>query len=107
MLSRICDLIDSCQDPESLHHFADELISIIQDSRKVSIPNKKQGKHRVPWWTTEFNCKRRHANAARRRFQRCKNVVIKEIYKNKDQNLKNKYCLKLLDAKKFTEGVFG
>ncbi|GBM10762.1 hypothetical protein AVEN_144-1 [Araneus ventricosus] len=31
-LSIICDLIGSSSDPESLHHFANELISIIQDS---------------------------------------------------------------------------
>ncbi|GBN02116.1 hypothetical protein AVEN_191268-1 [Araneus ventricosus] len=98
MLSRICDLIGFCEDPESLHHFADELISIIQNLCKASIPIKKQGKHRVPWWTTELNCMRKHVNAARRRFQRCKNVVIKEIYRNKYQELKNKYNLKLLDA---------
>ncbi|GBO38475.1 hypothetical protein AVEN_114035-1, partial [Araneus ventricosus] len=99
MLSRICDLIGSCEDPESLHHLADELVSIIQNSCKVSIPIKKQGKHKVPRWTTELNCMRKRVNAARRRFQRCKNVIIKEICRSKYQELKNKYSLKLLDAK--------
>ncbi|GFV89906.1 hypothetical protein TNCV_4691351 [Trichonephila clavipes] len=49
----------------------------------MSIPIKKRGMHRVPWWTTEIGCMRKHVNAARRRFQRCKNVTLKEIYKIK------------------------
>ncbi|GFT44410.1 retrovirus-related Pol polyprotein from type-1 retrotransposable element R1 [Trichonephila clavipes] len=65
----------------------------------MSIPIKKRGMHRVPWWTTEIGCMRKHVNAARRRFQRCKNVTLKEIYKSKYQELRTNYNLKLLDAK--------
>ncbi|GFY71211.1 hypothetical protein TNIN_47071 [Trichonephila inaurata madagascariensis] len=42
LLSSISDLIVSCQNPESLHDLAKELISI-QNSCKMSIPIKKQG----------------------------------------------------------------
>ncbi|GFW81184.1 retrovirus-related Pol polyprotein from type-1 retrotransposable element R1 [Trichonephila clavipes] len=99
LLSSISDLIVSCQNPESLHDLAKELISIILNSCKMSIPIKKRGMHRVPWWTTEIGCMRKHVNAARRRFQRCKNATLKEIYKSKYQELKTNYNLKLLDAK--------
>ncbi|GFU00607.1 retrovirus-related Pol polyprotein from type-1 retrotransposable element R1 [Trichonephila clavipes] len=85
LLSNISDLIVSCQNPESLHDLAKELISIILNSCKMSVPIKKRGMHRVPWWTTEIGCMRKHVNAARRRFQRCKNVPLKEIYKIKQQ----------------------
>ncbi|GFV78751.1 hypothetical protein TNCV_2920111 [Trichonephila clavipes] len=85
LLSSISDLIVSCQNPESLHDLAKELISIILNSCKMSIPIKKRGMHRVPWWTTEIGCMRKHVNAARRRFQRCKNATLKEIYKIKQQ----------------------
>ncbi|KAF8794812.1 Retrovirus-related Pol polyprotein type-1 like protein [Argiope bruennichi] len=95
----IGDLIDSCQDPEILHDLTDQLISIIQKYCKMSIPIKKKKMHSVPWWTTEIDCMRKHVNAARRRFQKCKNVTLKEIYKNKYNVLRNKYNLKLLDAK--------
>ncbi|GFV45989.1 hypothetical protein TNCV_1921181 [Trichonephila clavipes] len=56
LLSSISDLIVSCQNPESLHDLAKELISIILNSCKMSIPIKKRGMHRVPWWTTEIGC---------------------------------------------------
>ncbi|GBM97759.1 hypothetical protein AVEN_144339-1 [Araneus ventricosus] len=68
------------------------------DSCKVSIPIQQQGKHRVPWLTSELNCMRQHVKAARRRFQKCENVVIKKFYRDKYQELKNKYSLKLLDV---------
>ncbi|GFU28278.1 hypothetical protein TNCV_1022601 [Trichonephila clavipes] len=84
LLSSISDLIVSCQNPESLHDLAKELISIILNSCKMSIPIKKRGMHIIPWWTTEIGCMRKHVNAARRRFQRCKNVTLKEIYKNNE-----------------------
>ncbi|KAF8773449.1 Retrovirus-related Pol polyprotein type-1 like protein [Argiope bruennichi] len=99
LLSSIGNLIDSCQDPDTLHDLTDELISIIQKYCKMSIPIKKKKLHSVPWWTTEIDCMRKHVNAARRRFQKCKNVTLKEIYKNKYNELRNKYNLKLLDAK--------
>ncbi|GFW42357.1 hypothetical protein TNCV_239541 [Trichonephila clavipes] len=85
LLSSISDLTVSCQNPESLHDLEKELISIILNSCKMSIPIKKRGMHRVPWWTTEIGCMRKHVNAARRRFQRCKNATLKEIYKIKQQ----------------------
>ncbi|GFX10828.1 reverse transcriptase domain-containing protein [Trichonephila clavipes] len=65
----------------------------------MSIPFKKRGMHRVPWWTTEIGYMRKHVNAARWRFQRCKNVTLKEIYKSKYQELRTNYNLILLDAK--------
>ncbi|GFX03178.1 putative 115 kDa protein in type-1 retrotransposable element R1DM [Trichonephila clavipes] len=85
LLSSISDLIVSCQNTEFLHDLAKEIISIILNSCKMSIPIKKRGMQRVPWWTTEIGCMRKHVNAARRRFQRCKNVTLKEIYKIKQQ----------------------
>ncbi|GFS85073.1 hypothetical protein TNCV_4222621 [Trichonephila clavipes] len=42
LLSSISDLIVSCQKPESLHDLAKELISIILNSCKMSIPIKKR-----------------------------------------------------------------
>ncbi|PRD26728.1 UNVERIFIED_CONTAM: hypothetical protein NCL1_37352 [Trichonephila clavipes] len=60
----------------------------------MSIPIKKRGMHRVPWGTTEFRCLRKHVNAARRRFQRCKSATLKEIYKSHSSKEKflNKGC---------------
>ncbi|GFX10635.1 reverse transcriptase domain-containing protein [Trichonephila clavipes] len=42
---------------------------------------------------------RKHLNAARRRFQRRKNVTLEEIYKSKYHELRAKYNFKFLDAK--------
>ncbi|GFT74354.1 reverse transcriptase domain-containing protein [Trichonephila clavipes] len=65
----------------------------------MSFPNKKRGMHRVPWWTTEIGYMRKHVNAARRRFQRCKNATLKEIFKSKYQELRTNYNLNISDAK--------
>ncbi|GFT71146.1 hypothetical protein TNCV_3001601 [Trichonephila clavipes] len=52
LLFSISDLIVSCQNLEPLHDLTKKLISIILNSCKMSIPIKKWGMHRVPWWTT-------------------------------------------------------
>ncbi|GFU19067.1 reverse transcriptase domain-containing protein [Trichonephila clavipes] len=65
----------------------------------MSIPIKKRGMHRVPWWTTEIGCMRKYVNDARRRFQRRNKVILKEIYKCKYQELRTNYNLELLEAK--------
>ncbi|GFT16494.1 heterogeneous nuclear ribonucleoprotein U-like protein 1 [Trichonephila clavipes] len=46
------------------------------------MPIKKTIKHNVPWWSIEIGCARKRLNASRRRFQRCKNPTVRELYKN-------------------------
>ena len=53
----------------------------------------------VPWWSTELNLLRKQTNAAKRRFRRCKNQTLKEIYKEKFNALVRNYKNELLKAK--------
>ncbi|KAJ4429314.1 hypothetical protein ANN_26318 [Periplaneta americana] len=53
----------------------------------------------VPWWSTELNVLRKQTNAAKRRFKRCKNQTLKEIYKEKLNAITRNYKTELLKAK--------
>ncbi|XP_035205501.1 uncharacterized protein LOC118180529, partial [Stegodyphus dumicola] len=66
---------------------------------QISIPVRNHGKHNVPWWSAEIFCMRKRLNASRRRFQRCKNPPLRELYKSKYLEYRKVYNLKLADAK--------
>ncbi|GFQ71035.1 reverse transcriptase domain-containing protein [Trichonephila clavata] len=63
------------------------------------MPTKKTSKHNVPWWSTEIGCARKRLNASRRRFQRCKNPIVRELYRNKYLDYRKDYNQMLTDAK--------
>ena len=53
----------------------------------------------TPWWTPELQTIRKQVNAAKRRFNRCKNAILKELYKTRFKALRNHYKTELLKAK--------
>ncbi|GFX04638.1 uncharacterized protein TNCV_2773691 [Trichonephila clavipes] len=63
------------------------------------MPIKKTSKHNVPWWSIEIGCARKRLNASRRRFQRCKNPTVRELYKNNYLEYRKDYNQMLINAK--------
>ncbi|GFW29089.1 reverse transcriptase domain-containing protein [Trichonephila clavipes] len=63
------------------------------------MPIKKTSKHNVSWWSIEIDCARKRRNASRRRFQRCKNPTVRELYKNNYLEYRNDYNQMLINAK--------
>ena len=49
-----------------------EMTSIIQEACKASIKGRTSRKRVVPWWNTSLTIARKRAQAARRRFKKCK-----------------------------------
>ncbi|GFR09880.1 reverse transcriptase domain-containing protein [Trichonephila clavata] len=82
-----------------LEAFVEEFGSIIYQACLHSMPTKKTSKHNVPWWSTEIGCARKRLNASRRRFQRCKNPIVRELYRNKYLDYRKDYNQMLTDAK--------
>lgn len=60
---------------------------------------KRYSTHNLPWWTTEIDCMRKHVKAARRRVRRTLNLTLRELYRQKYLQIKQKYKEKILDAK--------
>ncbi|GFW03397.1 reverse transcriptase domain-containing protein [Trichonephila clavipes] len=63
------------------------------------MPIKKTSKHKVPWWFIEIGCARKRLNASRRRFQRCKNPTVRELYRNNYLEYRKDYNQMLINAK--------
>ncbi|GFW58271.1 retrovirus-related Pol polyprotein from type-1 retrotransposable element R1 [Trichonephila clavipes] len=63
------------------------------------MPIKKTSKHNVPWWSIETGCARKRLNASRRRFQRCKNLTVRELYGNNYLEYRKDYNQMLINAK--------
>ncbi|GFW65908.1 retrovirus-related Pol polyprotein from type-1 retrotransposable element R1 [Trichonephila clavipes] len=63
------------------------------------MPIKKTSKHNVPWWSIEIGCARKRLNASRRRFKRCKNPTVRELYKNNYLEYRKDYNQMLINAK--------
>ncbi|GFQ86029.1 reverse transcriptase domain-containing protein, partial [Trichonephila clavata] len=88
-----------CSNSSCLNTVVEEFGSIIYQACLYSMPTKKTSKHNVPWWSTEIGCARKRLNASRRRFQRCKNPIVRELYRNKYLYYRKDYNQMLTDAK--------
>ncbi|GFX41451.1 retrovirus-related Pol polyprotein from type-1 retrotransposable element R1 [Trichonephila clavipes] len=81
-MTHIFDTLNSCTNSSCLNTVIEELSFVIHQACLYSMPIKKTSKHNVPWWSIEIGCARKRLNASRRRFQRCKNPTVRELYKN-------------------------
>ncbi|GFY74146.1 hypothetical protein TNIN_60571 [Trichonephila inaurata madagascariensis] len=66
----ILDSLNNCMQPNSLELCVQDVQELITKAAEKSIPLKKSGYHKVPWWSVELFCMRKQLNAARRRYQR-------------------------------------
>ncbi|GFY68611.1 reverse transcriptase domain-containing protein [Trichonephila inaurata madagascariensis] len=95
----ILDSLNNCMQPDSLKLCVQDVQELITSAAKKSIPLKKSGYHKVPWWSVELFCMRKQLNAARRRYQRTKNSVLKEVYREIYFQIRIKYKFKLYESK--------
>ncbi|GFW62881.1 uncharacterized protein TNCV_4452301 [Trichonephila clavipes] len=98
-MTRIFDTLNSCTNSSCLNTVIEELSFVIHQACLYSIPIKKTSKHNVPWWSIEIGCARKRLNASRRRFQRCKNPTVRELYKNSYLEYRKDYNQMLINAK--------
>ncbi|GFU71013.1 reverse transcriptase domain-containing protein [Trichonephila clavipes] len=95
----ILDSLNNCIQPDSLELCVQDVQELITSAPEKSIPLKKSGYHKVPWWSVELFCMRKHLNAARRRYQRTKNSVLMEVYREIYFQIRIKYKFKLHENK--------
>ncbi|GFX29977.1 retrovirus-related Pol polyprotein from type-1 retrotransposable element R1 [Trichonephila clavipes] len=98
-MTHIFDILNSCTNSSCLNTVMEELSFVIHQACLYSIPIKKTSKHNVPWWSIEIGCARKRLNASRRRFQRCKNPTVRELYKNSYLEYRKDYNQMLINAK--------
>ncbi|GFU47392.1 hypothetical protein TNCV_3108891 [Trichonephila clavipes] len=98
-MTHIFDTLNSCTNSSCLNTVIEELSFVIHQACLYSIPIKKTSKHNVPWWSIEIGCARKRLNASRRRFQRCKNPTVRELYKNSYLEYRKDYNQMLINAK--------
>ncbi|GFY45762.1 hypothetical protein TNIN_94771 [Trichonephila inaurata madagascariensis] len=77
----ILDSLNNCIQPDSLELCVQDVQELITSAAEKSIPLKKSGYHKVPCWSAELFCMHKQLNAARRRYQRTKNSVLKKVYR--------------------------
>ena len=92
-------LIQDCSDASTLDNLVSKLEIILTEGARISIPFKKFDNRNVPWWSDEISRMRKQVNAARRRYQRTTNLTIRNIYKEKYEQIKIKYKNTLKEAK--------
>ncbi|XP_035214478.1 uncharacterized protein LOC118188207 [Stegodyphus dumicola] len=97
--TRFIDILNDCTDGSRLNTLVENFSFVLLQAFQISIPVRNHGKHNVPWWSAEIFCMRKRLNASRRRFQRCKNSPLRELYKSKYFEYRKVYNLKLADAK--------
>ncbi|GFW84231.1 retrovirus-related Pol polyprotein from type-1 retrotransposable element R1 [Trichonephila clavipes] len=95
----ILDSLNNCIQPDSLELCVQDVQELITSAAEKSIPLKKNGYHKVPWWSVELFCMRKQLNAARRRYQRTKNSVLREVYEEIYFQIRIKYKFKLHENK--------
>ncbi|GFY63985.1 hypothetical protein TNIN_251051 [Trichonephila inaurata madagascariensis] len=95
----ILDSLNNCMQPDSLELCVQDVQELITMAAEKSIPLKKSGYHKVPWWSVELFCMRKQLNAARRRYQRTKNSVLREVYREIYFQIRIKYKFKLHESK--------
>ncbi|GFW94764.1 hypothetical protein TNCV_4248041 [Trichonephila clavipes] len=98
-MTHIFDTLNSCTNSSCLNTVIEELSFVIHQACLYSIPIKKTSKHNVPWWSIKIGCARKRLNASRRRFQRCKNPTVRELYKNSYLEYRKDYNQMLINAK--------
>ncbi|GFT08251.1 hypothetical protein TNCV_3481901 [Trichonephila clavipes] len=92
----ILDSLNNCIQPDILELCVQDAQELIKSAAEKSIPLKKSGYHKVPRWSVELFCMRKQLNAARRRYQRTKNSVLREVY---NFQIRIKYKFKLHESK--------
>ncbi|GFY40042.1 reverse transcriptase domain-containing protein [Trichonephila inaurata madagascariensis] len=95
----ILDSLNNCIQPDSLELCVQDVQELITSAAENSIPFKKSGYHKVPWWSVELFCMRKQLNAARRLYQRTKNSVVREVYREIYFQIRIKYKFKLHESK--------
>ncbi|GFY48816.1 reverse transcriptase domain-containing protein [Trichonephila inaurata madagascariensis] len=94
----ILDSLNNCIEPDSLE-LCVHVQELITSAAEKSIPLKKSGCHKVPWWSIELFCMHKQLNAARRRYQRTKNSVLRAVYREIYFQIRIKYKFKLHESK--------
>ncbi|GFU95761.1 hypothetical protein TNCV_4889501 [Trichonephila clavipes] len=79
------DTLNGCTNSSCLNTVIEKLSFFIYQACLYSMAIKKTSEHNVPWWSIEIGCARKRLNASKRRFQRCKNPTVRELYR-KDYN---------------------
>ncbi|GFW09223.1 hypothetical protein TNCV_2101771 [Trichonephila clavipes] len=98
-MTHIFDTLNSCTNSSFLNTVIEELSFVIYQACLYSMSFKKTSKHNVPWWSIEIGCARKRLNASRRRFQRCRNPTVRELYKNNYLEYRKAYNQMLINAK--------
>ncbi|KAF8789996.1 hypothetical protein HNY73_005085 [Argiope bruennichi] len=71
--------IDSCAAVDTLISVIENFQDVVLPASKASMPLKKTRIHWVPWWSIEIECMRKRLNAARRRYQRTRNSILRNL----------------------------
>ncbi|GFY54821.1 hypothetical protein TNIN_363651 [Trichonephila inaurata madagascariensis] len=87
----ILESLNNCVQPDSLELCVQDVQELITSAAEKSIPLKKSGYHKVLWWYVELFCKSKQLNTARRRYQRTKTSVLREVYREIYFQIKIKY----------------
>ncbi|GFS56900.1 transposon Tf2-9 polyprotein [Nephila pilipes] len=95
----ILDSLNNCILPVSLELCVQDVQDLIISAAEKSISLKKRGCHKVPWWSVELFCIHKQLNASRRRYQRTKSSVLREVYRKNYIQIKVKYKFKLDESK--------
>ncbi|KAF8786155.1 Retrovirus-related Pol polyprotein type-1 like protein [Argiope bruennichi] len=91
--------IDSGADVDTLIFVIENFQDVVLSASKTSMPLKKIRMHWVPWWSIEIECMRKRFNAARRRYQRTRNFILRNFYRQKYLQIKENYSSMLEEAK--------
>lgn len=90
---------ESCTQLDILESCVCDLQDLLVSAAEGSIPKKRCGVHSVPWWSMEISCMRKQLNAARRRYQRARNITLREIYRKIYLDIRVRYSATLRESK--------
>jgi hypothetical protein len=71
----------------------------VEEINKACFPPFSPKSKFAPWWSTKIYNFRKQVNALKRRFKRCKNQALKEIYNTCYKEHKYRYKAEILKAK--------
>lgn len=57
----------------------------------IAIPRKRYYTRSVPWWTPELTLLRKEVNKARKRYQKCRNEMAKNRFREAHRQIRRKY----------------
>jgi ribonuclease HI len=85
----------------SINTMIERFMLNVDSACKQSMPKSRQQYSRsVSWWSKDLEIMRKHVNASRRRYQRTKNLDLRNTRKKLYFNLQTKYKEKLLETRR-------